>query len=139
MGTNRLFFSQDVLDRWIEEGKVAVEGRLLSLNEEKLVCQIIPAVLFLRESTGEDDPYDMVGRVKEERQLAELGADAYMGSAIIGDNAYDLQHGFVAVPLRQEIPENLKDTIPDESIPSFEELEADPTEELAVLLLQHLR
>ena len=69
-----------------------------SLGGYGRLIHLAPAVLFLRESTGADDPHDLVGRVKEEAKLTILGADAYMDSVILEDNAYDVTRGFAAVP-----------------------------------------
>lgn len=137
MGRNRLYMSQDALDRWVDEERVNMDGDRLSLRDEDLVCLLAPAVLFLREATGADDPHDLLGRVKDEEQLAALGADAYMDSVLLGDNAYDVQRGFVAVP--QERPSrNLKDTIED-AAGELAMPDAEASDELADFLLDHLK
>lgn len=98
MGKNRLFIPQDTLDQWVDADRADVEDNELTLADDGKVYHLAPAVLFLREATGVDDPYDLVGRVKEETKLDILGADAYMDSVILEDNAYDVRRGFVAVP-----------------------------------------
>lgn len=136
LSRNRLFVSQDVLDLWIDDDKVTVDGSQLSLNDEQLVCKLAPAVLFVKEATGGDDPFQLVGRVKDEAQLALLGADTYMDSVLLEENAYDVQRGFVAQPLERG-REALKDTIRDENQPFAEDIEA--SDELAAFLLDHLK
>ena len=98
MGKNRLFVPQDVLDQWIDASMAFVEANELTLADESHIYHLAPAVCFLRESTGEPDPHDLVGRVKEDTQLTILGAEPYMDSVILEDNAYDVRRGFVAVP-----------------------------------------
>lgn len=98
MGKNRLFIPQETLDLWVDEQRADIEENELTLADDGKVYHLATAVLFLREATGEDDPNDLVGRVKEEAQLTILGAEAYLDSVILEDNAYDVTRGFVAVP-----------------------------------------
>lgn len=99
MGLNRLFIPQDVLDEWVEAGKADLRGSTLEVAGEGTYA-LEPACHFLREAAGGDDPHDLVGRVKEQRVLEALGGEAYMDSALLGDNAYDIRPGFVASPER---------------------------------------
>src|SRR5690606_24917241 len=57
------------------------------------------AVLFRSEVTGEADPHDLVGKVKDLEQLAAIGAEHYADSVIMGDNAYQVVEGFAGTPL----------------------------------------
>lgn len=98
MGKNRLFIPQDTLDQWVDEARAVVTDDELTLVNEARIYRLAPAVQFLREATGADDPHELVGRVKDQAQLTILGADAYMDSVILEDNAYDVRRGFVAIP-----------------------------------------
>jgi hypothetical protein len=100
----RLFISQDRLDAWTMEHRVAVEGDRMTLADDGRSFRIRPAVRFLRVSGPDADPHDLVGKVKDEVALADLGADQYMNSVIMGDTAYDVQPGFLGDPLRRNGP-----------------------------------
>ena len=70
-----------------------------------------------------------MGRVKEQRLIEALGAEVYMDSVVLGDNAYDVETGFVAVP------EPIRAAGPDYARrPSRPD-----SDELAELLLKHLK
>jgi len=138
MGKNRLFIPQDIIDTWVDEERAFVEGESLSLSDDGTIYVISPAMLFLRESTGEEDPNEFVGRVKEEERLAELGADIYMDSVILGDNAYDVRRGFVAIAAA--IPISEADEDDDKTKLNAESHdEDDEDDELAALLLKSLK
>ncbi len=98
MGKNRLFIPQETLDEWIESNRADVEANEMTLADDGHVYHLATAVLFLQEATGASDPHNLIGRVKEDAQLTILGADAYMDSVILEDNAYDVTRGFIAMP-----------------------------------------
>lgn len=59
-----------------------------------------PAVCFVSTTGGSDqDPYDLVGRVKSKPQLDEMGAEQLANSVIYQDMAYDVIDGFIGEPL----------------------------------------
>ena len=97
----RLFISQERLDVWSSENKAKIEANRLTLKELGKVFIVEPAVRFLRVAGGEDDPHDLVDRVKTEEELVNLGADLYMNSVIHGETAYDVQAGFVGIPTNE--------------------------------------
>jgi hypothetical protein len=59
-------------------------------------------VRFLHVTGAETDPHKLVNKVKDEADLAKLGADHYVTSVIIGDIAYDVQPGFIGKPLARK-------------------------------------
>lgn len=95
MGQNRLFVSQRRLDEWLTEGRVEMEGEVMTSLPEGSRFRLETAVLFVREVTGAGDPYGVLGKVKDLRQIAELGGEYAAGSVIIGDHAYDVIEGLV--------------------------------------------
>jgi len=128
MGKNRLFIPQETMDQWVDEARAVVHDTELTLADDGKVYHLAPAMLFLREATGADDPNDLVGRVKEEAQLTILGADAYMDSVILDDNAYDVRRGFVAVPAIAAVQ---KKTLPPPAVSSTSSADALPSVELS--------
>ncbi len=99
MGDNRLFLSQGILDRWLGEGRVEVDGEIMTTLPDRREFGIKTAVLFQNELTGAGDTPDLIGRVKDLDQLNALGGDYSAGSVILGDLAYEVAEGFVGEPL----------------------------------------
>ena len=91
----RLFISQDRLDEWTADDKASLVDNRLTLTELGRSFFVQPAVRFLKVAGDEDDPNDLLDRVKTDVELTEVGAELYMDSVIHGDVAYDVQPGFV--------------------------------------------
>ncbi len=95
----RLFISNKRLDSWSDEGRVAVDGDRMTLVEDGRSFAIDPAVRFLKVVGGDEDPHELVGKVKRESELDSMGAEHYVTSVIMGETAYDVQQGFLGDPL----------------------------------------
>ena len=95
----RLFISAERLEAWTAEGRAALEGDKMTLVELGRVFEIRSAVRFTGVTGEELDPHDLVGLVKEEGELIEMGADHMANSVIYADTAYEVQNGFVGQPL----------------------------------------
>jgi hypothetical protein len=94
-----LFVSQAVLDSWVGQGKVDLDGTVMSLRgveTDGRVYALHPAVRFLEVVGGDADPHGLVAKVKSEAQLRSLGAEQLGDSVILGDVAYEVQPGFLA-------------------------------------------
>jgi hypothetical protein len=102
MGACRLFLSQEALDRWISEGRAAIDGEELTDKKSGQRFRLITGVRFLAEVTGLEDKPGLVGKVKDTEQLAQLQAEHLHDSVILGDNAYTVQEGFVGTPLVEQ-------------------------------------
>ncbi len=94
----RLFISNTRLETWSSEGKITLEGPLMVLSELGRAFAIKPAVFFARVAGGEADPHDLVGKVKDDDELAKMGADHMASSVIYVDTAYEVVAGFVGAP-----------------------------------------
>jgi hypothetical protein len=77
---------------------VSVEGNRLVLSETSRAFTLRPAVYFDSVAGGEDDPHDLLGKVKEQDELTSMGADHMASSVIYVDTAYDVVGGFVGIP-----------------------------------------
>jgi hypothetical protein len=96
---NRVFFPQAALDQWIVDGTVDIgEGELTILGEGRRY-KLAEAVRVLREVGGAGDVHGLVGRAKVRTQLQDLGAEIVETSMLIGDAAYDVEPGWVGVPV----------------------------------------
>ena len=95
----RLFISADRLEAWTAEGRATLDGDRMTLVELGRVFQVREAVRFMMVTGDEADPHDLLGLVKEEEELAKMGADHMGNSVIYADTAYEVQNGFVGTPL----------------------------------------
>jgi hypothetical protein len=96
----RVFMSQNCIDRWHAAGGIAIDGDLLRFHAVPSTSLFInPGVYFERIDGGETDPYDIVGAVKSAQELAQMGAEHYETSVVLGDYAYTVNPGFVASPV----------------------------------------
>ncbi|MGF1465085.1 MAG: hypothetical protein ACFCGT_03035 [Sandaracinaceae bacterium] len=102
MTANRLFIPQHVLDLWLSEDRVEVQGEILVTKPEGVRLALTTAVRFKAEVAGGADEAKLVGRVKDLAQIGELGAEHYADSVIHGESAYEVVEGFTATLLPAE-------------------------------------
>ena len=98
----RIFVAQTLADSWLSAGRVALERDLLRLPASGGAATdlfINPAVFFERIDGSESDVHDVVGRVKTAQELAQMGADHYESSVVMGDYAYTVVPGYLAIPV----------------------------------------
>lgn len=99
MAANRIFISQDTLDRWLTNGRVEVSGDTMTLIPEGKRFQLKSAVHVTSEIAGGGDEPQLVGRVKDLEALEALGGEHAHTSVILGDNAYEVVEGFLGETL----------------------------------------
>lgn len=104
MGVNRVFLPQEMLDSWLSEERVDVDGDVMTLRPEGQKFRLKTAVRFLEELADGGDEAALVGKVKDLEQLGELGGEHCADSVILGDNAYQVVEGFVGEPQFDEEP-----------------------------------
>src|SRR5437868_15336668 len=92
---DHLFVPQSVLDKWSEQGRIAVDGNVLTILGEKKSFALTSAVRFIKMEAGEDDAH-LLQKVKTTDALKQMGAEHYMESVILGESAYQVQQGFLA-------------------------------------------
>ena len=90
-----LFVPQSVLDRWSEQGRVGVDGHVLTILQDGKSFALTSAVRFIKMEAG-DDVTGLLQKVKTTEALKQMGAEHYMESVILGDSAYQVQQGFLA-------------------------------------------
>jgi hypothetical protein len=90
-----LFVPQSVLDRWSEQGRIEVDGNVLTILGEHKSFALTPAVRFIKMEAG-DDNAGLLAKVKTTDALKQMGAEHYRESVILGENAYQVQQGFLA-------------------------------------------
>lgn len=90
-----LFVPQSVLDKWSEQGRIQVDGNVLTILGEGKNFTLTSAVRFLKMDAGEDGAH-LLQKVKTTDALRQMGAEHYMESVILGESAYQVQQGFLA-------------------------------------------
>ena len=130
MRPNRLFVSRALLDGWMSRGQVSLDGERLIFSDTGLRCRIVPALHVLREVTGAGDTEQIVGTVKSEVYLRELGGDIMGSSLLVRERAYDVSPGMLA--LLEEPLSEPTDKVAEEPSPASEEAL------LVQYLIQHL-
>lgn len=99
----RIFIAQARVDQWEAQQKVYLQGDFIRMVAyAELAMYISPAVFFERVDGSDTDPYDIVGSVKTSEELASMGADHYESSVVLGDHAYSVSPGFVAMPVEDD-------------------------------------
>ncbi len=91
----KLFLPQTTLEEWATEDKADLQDGKLVVPAEKGAWPVTPAVHFIQLVSG-DDLGKLVGRVKSEAQLTELGAEHMADSVLIGETAYEVVPGYLA-------------------------------------------
>jgi hypothetical protein len=90
-----LFVPQSVLDKWSEQGRIQVDGHVLTILGEQKSFALTSAVRFIKMEAGEDNA-GLLAKVKTTDALKQMGAEHYMESVILGESAYQVQMGFLA-------------------------------------------
>jgi hypothetical protein len=96
---NRVFFPQAALDQWIVDGAVDMGQDELTILSEGRRYRLVDAVRILRELSGGGDPQELVGRAKARAHLEQLGAEIVESSMLLGEAAYDVEPGWLGVPV----------------------------------------
>ncbi len=99
MGKSRVFFPQEVIDRWLALGEAELTGAELWLRSERRRYRVVEAVRVVREVSGAPDPLDLSGSVKTLAFVSALEAELLGDSMIVGENAFETVIGWLGAPL----------------------------------------
>jgi len=84
------------MEKFIGEGVADITNKDVVLRLEKtFIGSFEEAIYFIRNVVNPQDSRDMVGRVLTKEEIKNLNADMMSGSVIIGDDAYDVEEGFL--------------------------------------------
>lgn len=95
MATNRAFFSQDLVGRWLAMGRITLEGEVLTCMPDGPAFHLTSALLFVHEVASGDDAQGLCGKVKTLAAVEELSGEHAPGSVVLGDHAYEVVDGFL--------------------------------------------
>jgi hypothetical protein len=87
------------VDALVSADKADLEGELLRLRGSGLAVRLAPASHFRSVAGGGADRLDLLGRVKGQDAIASMGGEAYMTSVLFGETAYDVEPGYLALPV----------------------------------------
>src|SRR3989442_14605762 len=90
-----LFVPQSVLDKWSEQGRIEVDGNVLTILGEQKSFALTSAVRFIKMEAGEDKA-GLLAQAKTTDALKQMGAEHYMESVLLAESAYQLQHALLA-------------------------------------------
>lgn len=86
-----------MLDSMMDAGKIKVDKSVLTmLTGDNPTFELKQAYRFVRTIDDAADPGGLVGQIRSEAELKELGAEIYMDSIIYRDIAYQADPGYIA-------------------------------------------
>lgn len=98
-----LFIAQKTLDTWMEQDKIEFDKNIMTIKTDGRSFKLVEAVRFIQVEGGAEDRPGLLGRVKTDEQLRQMGAERYRDSVLFEDIPYKVQEGFIAeVFLRQQ-------------------------------------
>ncbi len=98
MAKNRVFFPQQALDSWLEQGRIMLVDDEMTLKPDGQRYRLSSAIRIMEEVAEGEDPHGLLGKVKTIEQIVELGGEHCSDSLVLGDNAYRVIDGFVGDP-----------------------------------------
>jgi hypothetical protein len=90
-----LFIAQQTLSTWMDQDKIDFDGDIMTIKADGRRFKLVEAVRFVRVEGDEADARCLLGKVKTNAQLEQLGAERYRDSVLVEDVAYQAQEGFI--------------------------------------------
>ncbi len=140
MAVSRLFWSQELLDQWIMDEKILLDGERLTLIKENQNYRVRQAAYFVSDVGDGEDVHQLIGRVKDLEEISQMGAEHYLDSVIIEDSAYQVITGFMGeqTPMAEDLSQTAPRSISDALSGQSGEGDADDQELLAKFLIENL-
>jgi hypothetical protein len=104
MSANRVFFPQQALDRWLDEGHVALAGDELFIPAAGRHFRLQAAVHFVADVAETGDPHSLCGKVKTLDDVTGMAGEHCADSVVLGDSAYQVVEGFLGEMLASASP-----------------------------------
>jgi len=99
-----LFIAQQTLGAWVDQDKVEFDENVMTIKVDGRSFTMVEAVRFIKVEGGDEDQPGLLGRVKTNDQLKEMGAERYRDSVLYQDLAYKVQEGFIGEVFLKEQP-----------------------------------
>ena len=104
--SHKVFFTQKVLDALNDEDRIQIDGNFLTIikpDGSKPKFEILPAYRFLRVEGPEEDDHGLVGKVKTQKEVKDMGVEICHTSAIYHDVCYEIEEGFIGLSEKSRI------------------------------------
>jgi len=102
MAANRVFFPQQALDAWLDQGQIALNGSELSIRGDGQRFRLQGALHFVADVSETGDPHLLVGKVKTLEEVLALDGEHCADSVVLGECAYQVAEGFLGEPLAEK-------------------------------------
>jgi hypothetical protein len=99
MGKNQMFFPRPRLDEWIAGDCVGIDQGELTVHASGLRFALTEALSVVKEVSDGRDVSGLVGRVLPTADLRARGGELLETSLVLGEAAYEVQHGFLLSPI----------------------------------------
>src|SRR6478672_7902686 len=99
MSENRVFFPQQTVDEWLDEGRIVLSGSELSIGGTREHFRLQGALHFVADVAETGDPHELVGKVKTLEDVQAMQGEHCADSVVLGESAYQVVEGFLAAPL----------------------------------------
>lgn len=104
----KIFFSNSFLDKLAQEGKISLEGNILTLmTADRPSFALEPSCRITNTAGAAPDPNRLVGRIMYEKDVKAMGAEIYLTSLIYRETAYAIELGYIGE--KQELLDRLSD------------------------------
>lgn len=107
--SEKVFFTQELLDQLNESGKLQLEGETITiLTKAKPKFNLQQAVRFKALDSGSDTE-KLVGKVKTLADLRDMDAEIFPDSVVVKDTVYRVETGFIGLPVKEELGNSAKE------------------------------
>jgi len=95
----RIFIAQSRIDTWLSSGRIHIEQNTMRVPAGDGAFSLVMegAVFVERIDGGDPDVNKLAGKVKTASEVAAAKGEIYDTSLVLGDYAYTVKPGFVAV------------------------------------------
>ncbi len=107
--SEKVFFTQELLDELNANGKLMLDGETLTiLTKAKPRFRLEQAVRVTAIDSGTDTE-KLVGKVKTLAELKSINAETFPDSVVLGENVYRVETGFIGLPIKDETTDKEKE------------------------------
>jgi uncharacterized protein YjbI with pentapeptide repeats len=107
--SEKVFFTQGLLDELNTNGKLLLEGENITiLTKAKPRFKLEQAVRFTAIDSGTDTE-KLVGKVKTLEELKSANAEIFPDSVVLNENVYRIETGFIGLPIKEEMTDKGKE------------------------------
>ena len=91
----KMFILQEKLEEILAAKQAILSGCSLSMVNNGLQYNLVPAVKFLACETDIKDPLSLVGKISSHEKLTKEGAEIFLSSLIFREQSYKIEQGYI--------------------------------------------